>query len=161
MIALIQRMFELSAFPESLIRVHREPDSRYCTDIQSIAIGVRTVKVELVRFRFHCILQYLVLVHHEEGSAVIVHNEDIVAEDQEVGMMIAKLIERELSAIAFTAQNYTLSAMTSELVQTGAIVPVDSRLSTKIADAFVVQTTMGSFPTAEKLLEASKVKHEQ
>ena len=161
MIEAMEKLFMLAHTPAACIKIHQEPSTSNCYGIESIGILVRTVKVEFIRFFYYSKFHYLVLVHTDIGSAVIVHNDDIIAEEPETGALIAKLIEKELELILVEAGRLVLNSIVDELIESTAIVKAVSLLTTEVADEFVCNASDNEYSTAVQLLNASKVQHEQ
>lgn len=154
----LKALFYVAGFPESMITVHGELDTMRCSDILSIGLSVRSVKVEALRYRFHDVPQYLVCLHLDSGvSTVLVHNDRVVAENAEAGEVIARLIQIEIDAMVDECHNRVLHAAIDELAAATAIRPAATSLSTAAADEFINQGTASTYATVAEFLSARQV----
>lgn len=159
MLDTVRELFYLgkNAPAETGLHVHREPDTTRCSEICSIGLVIRSVKVELLSYSFNSMPQFIAILHFDSGSSVLMHNDRVIAENVEVGTIIANLINRELEVMVHDAKAELLRHGIEEMQATTAIRQTRIGLSTDHADDFILQTTGGSYTSAVAFLQAGQV----
>lgn len=151
----IEKLFELATHFPTLtgFKIHREPDTEDCTNIESVGVNVRSVNVEFIRYR-HCgQTQVIVMIHHpQHGPSMFMHNDQRFCLSKRSGELLQRLITQDLAEQVSDAEFAVFTEGARQLEASNAIRKSARAVTPGFADAFISQTTDGNFKTVAEFL---------
>lgn len=160
MLESIAKLFELATHYPAIteFRIHREPDTADCTNIESIGVNVRTVNVEFIRYKHCSVPQTLVLIHcPDRGPSRFLHNDQNLCHSQSAGQVLYKLIAGDLAALVSDAEHDVFLEGAKQLEASNAIRKSAPAVTRGFADRFIHRTSAGSYATVSEFLNDAKV----
>lgn len=154
MLQQIIRMFELAVLPGVPIQFHKEPNSGFGTDVRSIAVGVRTVPIELLSFLYCGQQQYMVMLRINGQSFLLWHNDSAAGVAPKETEAICNMIRSELDAIIDQEEHNLRSRLLVGLAKNSVIPETQPKLTVAAADAMLNQASNGAFATLADLFAA-------
>lgn len=155
MLETIAKLFELAThFPELTgFKIHREPNTKDCTDIESVGVNIRSVKVEFIRYK-HCgQLQVIVMIHHpQNGTSMFMHNDQRFCLSKRAGELLQRLITQDLAEQVSDAEFEVFTEGARQLEASNAIRKSARAVTLGFADEFISQTTDGNYKTVAEFL---------
>lgn len=157
MLDIIEKLFDLATHFPTLtgFKLHREPDTADCTNIESVGVNIRSVKVEFIRYT-HCGQpQVIVMIHHQDrGSAMFMHNNQRFSLSKRAGDLLQRLITQDLTELVSEAEFAVFQEGKLQLEASNAIRKSERAVSLGFADEFISQTTEGNYKTVAEFLNA-------